>query len=166
MSAAFPNEPVENVVYSLSRTQSAQTTSEILLDRGSLPAPPAGFAVPEHLRVAVATSSTSPAPSKPIPAKPSSLIERYGLSSRVNEDAGAASAKWEATKEGREADLKARKERMILEARRWVHGLLVLTAGGCSRNKRQGRTCIVIALHPSWCSASAAAAQERPPPRH
>lgn len=37
VTSAFPNEPLPNVIYSLSRTRSAQATSEIILERGSLP---------------------------------------------------------------------------------------------------------------------------------
>lgn len=37
VTSVFPGEPLANVVYSLSRTRSAQVTSELLLERGSLP---------------------------------------------------------------------------------------------------------------------------------
>ncbi|TXT11043.1 hypothetical protein VHUM_01794 [Vanrija humicola] len=124
VTAAFPDVPVDAVVYSLTRTRNAQSTSEIILDRGgTLPTPPPNFIVPDHLRPAVAVP-VAPAKAAP-PAKPTSLIERYGLSSRVsvaaaasNTDAQPAGGKWEADRAAREAELKLRKERMILEARR------------------------------------------------
>lgn len=37
VTSAFPDVPVDNVVYSLTRTRSAQSTSEIILERGTLP---------------------------------------------------------------------------------------------------------------------------------
>ncbi|GMK54699.1 hypothetical protein CspeluHIS016_0112850 [Cutaneotrichosporon spelunceum] len=121
VTSAFPNEPLNNVVYSLTRTRSAQTTSEMILERGSLPDPPANFLVPDHLRPPVSVPHTSAAArdtEAPVPQKATSLIDRYGLGARLEADSAASSSKWEATREGREADLRARKERMILEARR------------------------------------------------
>jgi hypothetical protein len=53
-----------------------------------------------------------------VPQKATSLIDRYGLSARLEGEGASSTGKWEATREGREADLRARKERMILEARR------------------------------------------------
>jgi coupling of ubiquitin conjugation to ER degradation protein 1 len=64
--------------------------------------------------------------------KPQSLIERYNLGAKVTPEAApaasapaaapaaaaAAGGKWEANREDREKDLRARKERMILEARK------------------------------------------------
>lgn len=38
VTSAFPDVPFENVVYSLTRTRSAQSTSEIILERGTVPA--------------------------------------------------------------------------------------------------------------------------------
>ncbi|CAK9786080.1 hypothetical protein CC85DRAFT_257431 [Cutaneotrichosporon oleaginosum] len=121
VTSAFPNEPLANIVYSLSRTRSAQVTSELLLERGSLPNPPANFVIPNSLRPPVTvplTSATAVAAEAPVPQKATSLIDRYGLSTRLEGEGGASTGKWEATREGREADLRARKERMILEARR------------------------------------------------
>ncbi|WOO78919.1 Coupling of ubiquitin conjugation to ER degradation protein 1 [Vanrija pseudolonga] len=116
--AAFPDVPVDAVVYSLTRTRNAQSTSEIILDRGSLPTPPPTFIVPDHLRPA-ARVPVAPAKAAP-PPKPVSLIERYGLASRVSSaaDAEPAGGRWEADRAAREAELKSRKERMILDARR------------------------------------------------
>ncbi|BEI80222.1 hypothetical protein CcaverHIS002_0107510 [Cutaneotrichosporon cavernicola] len=121
VTSAFPNEPINNVVYSLTRTRSAQVTSELILERGSLPNPPANFTIPDHLRPPVAVphpSATAPGAEAPAPQKATSLIDRYGLSARLEAEGGASTGKWEATREGREADLRARKERMVLEARR------------------------------------------------
>lgn len=61
------------------------------------------------------------------------MIDRYNLSSRLPSHKGKEKAegetaqidnKWEESKEKRELGLKERKEKMILEARKWVHGVL------------------------------------------
>jgi coupling of ubiquitin conjugation to ER degradation protein 1 len=71
----------------------------------------------------------------PKPIVHQSLIERYGLDTRLpslkgkeketdqdevdeKDDHPGSTSKWEDTKEKREMDLKERKERMILEARK------------------------------------------------
>lgn len=64
------------------------------------------------------TSSSAAVGASPPPEKATSLIDRYGLGARLQGDGASSTGKWEATREGREADLRARKERMILEARR------------------------------------------------
>ncbi|ORX36390.1 hypothetical protein BD324DRAFT_492952 [Kockovaella imperatae] len=147
VKSAFPDIPAPNIIYSLSKTRSAQATSEEILERGFLPNPPASFEVPSSL---LPPSSTQPVPSSAqsksdASSKPQqSLIERYGLSSQLptrkgkerehvgDEDASgqagpvqeasqrqsSTGGKWEDTKEKREMDLRQRKEKMILEARR------------------------------------------------
>ena len=98
--------------------------------------PPAAFRVPPSLLPAsVNPPSTPSSPITPKRTTPTaqSLIDRYGLSSRVpsrkgkerdSAEAPASEAgmdgrgKWEDTKEKRERELRERKERMILEARR------------------------------------------------
>jgi coupling of ubiquitin conjugation to ER degradation protein 1 len=93
-----------------------------------------------------ASSSSTAATAQAAAVKQQSLIDRYNLSSRLAGDSAKASAspepptsgggsgvssgvatpssiasgKWEATREDREKDLRARKERMILEARRKI----------------------------------------------
>lgn len=78
--------------------------------------------IPDSLRPAAAAVPV-PAPSsqsqQSAPAtKPQSLIERYNLSAKLDQTPSEESGKWEATRENREKDLRARKEKMILEARR------------------------------------------------
>ena len=98
--------------------------------------PPTAFRVPPALLPAsVNPPSTPSSPITPKRTTPTaqSLIDRYGLSARVpsrkgkERDSAEASVseagidgrgKWEDTKEKRERELKERKERMILEARR------------------------------------------------
>lgn len=81
-------------------------------------------ATPSHVPAAAADAKSSPAK---LPGR--SLIDRYGLTSRVpSVDKGkeregegeGESGKWEASKEARERGLRERKEKMILEARRSV----------------------------------------------
>ncbi|ORY29561.1 hypothetical protein BCR39DRAFT_532135 [Naematelia encephala] len=140
--SAFPHIPPGNIIYSLSKTRSAQATSEEIIERGFLPIPPATFNIPASLLPPSVNPPTPTSPTKPtLPSRPvPSLIERYQLSSRIpsrkgkekdEEDSGAGApgaapgggvggeaVKWEDTREGREKGLKERKERMILEARR------------------------------------------------
>ncbi|WVO17961.1 hypothetical protein L204_105659 [Cryptococcus depauperatus] len=133
--SAFPHVPVPNIIYHLSRTRSAQATSEVILERGELPPPPPAFNIPASL------IPNAPAPPrltanllsslKPLPSKHQSLVDRYNLSSRLPSSKGKEKAegesparkkadarKWEESKEKRELGLKERKEKMILEARR------------------------------------------------
>lgn len=83
--------------------------------------PPTGFVIPDSLRPAAAVPVPAPSSqsqqSAP-PTKPQSLIERYNLSSKLDQAPSEEAGKWEATRENREKDLRARKEKMILEARR------------------------------------------------
>lgn len=143
--SAFPDIPLASIAYSLSRTRSAQRTSEEILERGYLVPPPDGAG--EHPWVVAerererreregrqheqAASGGSNSGSTAAARQPS-LIERYGLVGRADPAteasgsdqesggavAGAAESRWESTPEGRAAALKQRKERMILEARR------------------------------------------------
>ncbi|WVQ83576.1 hypothetical protein IAT38_005717 [Cryptococcus sp. DSM 104549] len=141
---AFPHVPIPNIVYHLSRTRSAQSTSEVILDRGDLPAPPPTFNIPASLIPTTAPVQAAPqaaANTKVTPSKPTSLIDRYNLTSRVPSHkgkekevegpvgasstetpvipgAGDKNSRWEDSKEKREMGLKERKEKMILEARR------------------------------------------------
>ncbi|OWZ26577.1 hypothetical protein C356_06908 [Cryptococcus neoformans c45] len=130
--SAFPHVPVPNIVYHLSRTRSAQATSEEILERGVLPPPPPTFNIPASL-IPTATPQPAPTPfsnnanNKASNAKTQSLIDRYNLSSRLPSHKGKEKAegepaeidnKWEESKEKRELGLKERKERMILEARK------------------------------------------------
>ncbi|WVR04060.1 hypothetical protein IAU60_001059 [Kwoniella sp. DSM 27419] len=87
--SAFPNTPLPNIIYHLSRSRSVQATSEEILERGALPAPPPNFNIPASL-LPVSVPSNAPAaapanaPVKSPSGKPSSLIDRYNLSSRLS----------------------------------------------------------------------------------
>ncbi|ODO06274.1 hypothetical protein L198_01506 [Cryptococcus wingfieldii CBS 7118] len=137
--SAFPDIPVPNIIYHLSRTKSAQSTSEEILERGFLAAPPPTFNMPASLLPtttppAQVSNTAQPQNTKTASAiKAQSLIDRYNLSSRVPslkgkekaveenqlaETSANAASKWEDSKEKREMGLKERKEKMILEARR------------------------------------------------
>ncbi|KAL7419838.1 hypothetical protein Q5752_005754 [Cryptotrichosporon argae] len=126
VASAFPDVPARSVVYSLARTRSVQATSEEILERGFLPAPPASFSPPAALLPAAVHAAPAQSPAKPAPARPAqSLLARFGIEAddkgKRKEGAGAGAGeapKWEATRESRETDLRRRKERMILEARR------------------------------------------------
>ncbi|WWC87514.1 uncharacterized protein L201_002404 [Kwoniella dendrophila CBS 6074] len=93
--SAFPDIPIPNIIYSLSRTKSAQITSEIILERGILPAPPPNFSIPAAL-LPVSSTTSSSSPSTPTintnnannaksstNSKNTSLIDRYNLTSRI-----------------------------------------------------------------------------------
>ncbi|RXK41444.1 hypothetical protein M231_01350 [Tremella mesenterica] len=142
--STFPHIQKKDIIWSLSKTDSAQATSEEILEKGFLPSAPASFQPPPSLLpldpnpVHVATQKIAENHKTP------SLIEKYGLASRLpsrkgkekadlspvmengNEkgvEAGAGmgmgvGGKWEDTREKRERELRERKERMILEARR------------------------------------------------
>lgn len=102
---AFPHIPLPNLIYSLSKTRSGQTTSEEIIERGSLPTvsyhlftgisskrskltqkPPTSFQIPSYLQPP--TVNPPSAPSSPIASKTQnqksvSLIEKYGLTNRI-----------------------------------------------------------------------------------
>ncbi|KAH9925979.1 uncharacterized protein B0H18DRAFT_1007236 [Fomitopsis serialis] len=129
----FPDIPSDNIRYDLLRTGSVQTTTNTILERGFLPAPPPAYYTlyPRALN----STDTAPARRGPTPAaasssssksKSSSLIERYNLEDRVALSSGveartpeeaAGRAVWEENAEKREASLRERKAQMILAAR-------------------------------------------------
>ncbi|WRT65438.1 uncharacterized protein IL334_002381 [Kwoniella shivajii] len=87
---AFPHIPIPNIIYSLSRTRSAQATSEEILERGTLPAPPPNFSIPASLlpEIAITTPTAGNTPqtantNSKSSFKNTSLIDRYNLSSRI-----------------------------------------------------------------------------------
>ncbi|WVQ94422.1 hypothetical protein IAU59_001501 [Kwoniella sp. CBS 9459] len=99
--SAFPDIPLPNIIYHLSRSRSAQTTSEVILERGFLSAPPPDFNIPVSLLPSTATapianpaaggttnttttSSSTNSKNASTPVKASSLIDRYNLSSRLS----------------------------------------------------------------------------------
>jgi len=131
ISNMFPDIPKENIHYDLLRTGSVEQTTNKLLERGFLDAPPQPYYT---LYPRSATNLNAPNPNPNIVAqnaKPKprdTLISRFHLEDTaknvadageiVVEDGGAGGrAVWEDTAEKREASLRERKARMILAAR-------------------------------------------------
>ncbi|PCH42009.1 hypothetical protein WOLCODRAFT_119813 [Wolfiporia cocos MD-104 SS10] len=131
----FPDIPSDNIRYDLLRTGSVQQTSNNIIERGFLPAPPPAYyqLYPRAVDFTSASAVSDRRPSTPNAASSSSnksktenLIERYHLQDRVAlstaisvstpEEAGGK-AVWEDSPEKREASLRERKARMILAAR-------------------------------------------------
>ncbi|KAF8880570.1 hypothetical protein BD779DRAFT_1548999 [Infundibulicybe gibba] len=123
----------DNVRYDLLRTGSVELTSNKILERGFLDAPPASYYTiyprePPTLNRPDAPNNASNTRNA-IPKTNESLITRYHLESRIAdaaatttsdaaspEDAGGR-AVWEDSPEKREASLRERKAQMILAAR-------------------------------------------------
>lgn len=138
ISGMFPDIPRENIHYDLLRTGSVELTSNKILERGFLDAPPpAYFTLYTRSSTTAATAAvtgagtrtaTTTAPSAK--RKPETLISRFRLEDRVAaepdasadaalpapEDAGGR-AVWEDSAEKREASLRERKAQMVLAAR-------------------------------------------------
>ncbi|KAG6881694.1 hypothetical protein C0993_000363, partial [Termitomyces sp. T159_Od127] len=117
----------DNVRYDLLRTGSVELTSNKILERGFLDAPPPAYYTlfPRETTAthpATATTTALPADKK----TQESLISRYSLQDRVakgevvQEDEVGGKAVWEDNAEKREASLKERKAQMILAARQCV----------------------------------------------
>ncbi|KAF8634761.1 hypothetical protein AX15_000724 [Amanita polypyramis BW_CC] len=129
ISNMFPDIPVNNIRYDLMRTGSVEVTSNKILERGYLDAPPPAYwtvfpganndnGPPTQRPPAAAGSSTA------LPSKPNeSLITRYNLQDRIvkteviSDDRVGGKAVWEDSREKREASLRERKAQMILAAR-------------------------------------------------
>ncbi|KAH9944670.1 hypothetical protein B0H21DRAFT_453828 [Amylocystis lapponica] len=125
----FPDIPSDNIRYDLLRTGSVQQTSNTILERGFLPAPPQPYYTlyPRAADRAPPARPAAPAAGPSTKAKSAdSLIARYHLQDRVAtasssalaspEEAGGR-AVWEDSAEKREASLRERKANMILAAR-------------------------------------------------
>jgi len=128
----FPDVPRDNIRYDLLRTGSVETTSNKLLERGFLEAPPRGYyelyppqtgtdAVP-----AAGQNAGQPAAASSSSTDKNNLIARFHLEERLKSasevpsttlDPGGKAA-WEATPERREASLRERKAMMVLAARK------------------------------------------------
>jgi len=127
----FPDIPVDNVRYDLMRTGSVEQTSNKILERGFLDAPPPAYYTlfPRENRTNNTANGNAARPAQPnaqdigAPMKaPESLISRYNLHERVakeesvGEEAGGK-AVWEENAAKREQSLRERKAQMILAAR-------------------------------------------------
>ncbi|KZP08527.1 hypothetical protein FIBSPDRAFT_874454 [Athelia psychrophila] len=123
----FPDIPADNIRYDLLRTGNIELTSNKILERGFLDAPPAGYyilyprtaangAAAYALNTGATTTATKPK---------QSLISRYELQDRaaavnavpILDSEVGGKAVWEDSAEKREASLKERKAKMILAAR-------------------------------------------------
>ncbi|KAG7440423.1 uncharacterized protein BT62DRAFT_983100 [Guyanagaster necrorhizus] len=120
VTAVFPDIPPDNIRYDLLRTGNVEQTTNKILERGFLDAPP-----PQYYTVYPRQSPAPAPPPAPTPAPPQkeTLISRYGLHDRlaaepsILESEIGGKAVWEDSPEKREASLKERKARMILAAR-------------------------------------------------
>ncbi|TDL20539.1 hypothetical protein BD410DRAFT_366329 [Rickenella mellea] len=121
----FPDIPRDNIRYDLLRTGSVQTTSNKILERGFLDAPPPAYFriyTRENDQGAQAGAAGRQSGSS---RKGPSLISRYKLDTQLVDDAkidepqeAGGKAVWEDTPEKREASLQQRKAQMILAARK------------------------------------------------
>lgn len=132
----FPDIPRANIHYSLLRTGSVQVTSNTILEKGFLDAPPPAYYTlyPQQHHQQQQQQQPLPVPqpaarNEPTPSKKGSesLIKRFHLESRIKEDTptelenAGGKAAWEVTPEAREKSLQERKAQMILAARRrWL----------------------------------------------
>ncbi|KAH9061208.1 hypothetical protein EDB87DRAFT_1612587 [Lactarius vividus] len=132
VTSMFPNIPHANIHYDLLRTGSVELTTNKILERGFLDAPPESyFTLYPHPANADATARPASALTTARAAAltttqaqlKESLISRFSLESRLpsadvpppSEEDGRAV--WEDTAEKREASLRERKAQMILAAR-------------------------------------------------
>ena len=127
VSNMFPDIPVDNIRYDLLRTGSVEVTSNKILERGFLDAPPPAYYTLFPRDAPTPNAPIGSAPARPRPAaekRPAeSLISRYSLQERIEKqesvdlDNVGGKAAWEDTAEKREASLRERKAQMILAAR-------------------------------------------------
>ncbi|KAF8960628.1 hypothetical protein BDZ97DRAFT_1832837 [Flammula alnicola] len=113
ISHMFPDIPSDNIRYDLLRTGSIELTTNKILERGFLDAPPPAYHALYPRDGAAAAAHES-------------LISRYHLETRalkmedIKEEQLGGKALWEDSAEKREASLKERKAQMILAARQYV----------------------------------------------
>ncbi|KAK0463353.1 hypothetical protein IW261DRAFT_1493703 [Armillaria novae-zelandiae] len=122
VTAVFPDIPPDNARYDLLKTGSVEQTTNNILERGFLDAPPAAYytVFPRH----APAPAPPPAPTlTPPPPEKETLISRYSLHDRlatepsIPESEVGGKAVWEDSPQKREASLKERKAKMILAAR-------------------------------------------------
>ncbi|KAG6836384.1 hypothetical protein H0H93_008590 [Arthromyces matolae] len=120
----FPDIPVDNVRYDLLRTGSVELTSNKILERGFLDAPPpAYYTLFPREAAAARPASANTTTARSTVKKQDTLISRYQLQDRVTTEEAieheqvGGKAVWEDTAEKREASLRERKAQMILAAR-------------------------------------------------
>ncbi|KAH8996254.1 hypothetical protein EDB92DRAFT_1842974 [Lactarius akahatsu] len=133
VTSMFPDIPHANIHYDLLRTGSVELTTNKILERGFLDAPPESYFTlyprPANADAAARpasalTTARAAAPATTQAQLKESLISRFSLESRLpsadvpppSEEADGR-AVWEDTAEKREASLRERKAQMILAAR-------------------------------------------------
>jgi len=120
---AFPDIPRDNIQYDLLKTGDVEVTSNKIIEKGFLEPPPAAFyrAFPRQDDQQQANSTASQSSASSSKTQGPSLIQRYQLEKRLDESVANSSpsnaAAWEDSAEKREASLRERKAKMILEAR-------------------------------------------------
>ncbi|KAH9991946.1 hypothetical protein BJV74DRAFT_771863 [Russula compacta] len=136
VTGMFPDIPYASIHYDLLRTGSVELTTNKILERGFLDAPPETYFTlyprPSSTNIVPPTAGASTAArtaTTAMQAQPKeTLISRFGLESRLStvdvvpsseQDVGGR-AVWEDTAEKREVSLRERKAQMILAARQCV----------------------------------------------
>ncbi|KIM76929.1 hypothetical protein PILCRDRAFT_98674 [Piloderma croceum F 1598] len=140
----FPDIPADNIRYDLLRTGNVELTSNKILEKGFLEAPPPAYfnlypRTPQGPNAALpagGATATTTATKK----SQQSLISRYHLQDRVAslsaseapiaEEHIGGKAIWEDSPEKREASLKERKAQMILAARQRMQAQQTKLASG------------------------------------
>jgi len=126
--AMFPDIPQDNIRFDLLRTGNVEVTTNKIIERSYLDAPPAGYysVYPRTEQQSQARPVAISSAVAPPTSKQPSLVSRFHLESRLADDPStipaapemaAGKATWEPTPEQREASLKERKAQMILAAR-------------------------------------------------
>jgi len=120
----FPDIPQDNIRYDLLRTGNVEITSNKILEKGYLDAPPPVYyrLYPRTEPPAPASGPRQPAGNSVSPSSKDNLITKFKLEDRLNsspvpEELIGGKAAWEDTPEKREASLRERKAQMILAAR-------------------------------------------------
>jgi len=131
ISNMFPDIPTDNIRYDLLRSGSVEVTTNKILERGYLEAPPAAYytlypRTNTNTQTPTATNNQRPShrATEKQPERKENLISKFRLEERIagdqeevkEEDVGGK-AVWEDTAEKREASLRERKAKMILAAR-------------------------------------------------
>ncbi|KAF9042927.1 hypothetical protein BJ165DRAFT_205637 [Panaeolus papilionaceus] len=112
ISNMFPDVPVDNIRYDLLRTGSVELTTNKILERGFLDAPP----TPYFNLYPRQQTTTAPRPPVAVTGN-ANLEDRIQRGETVEEDKVGGKAVWEDSSDKREASLKERKAQMILAAR-------------------------------------------------
>jgi len=122
VSSMFPDIPADNIRYDLLRTGNIGRTTDKILERGFLDAPPPAYYTLYPRTTNTPAAAAVGAPEATLVKKPTeSLISRYQLEDRkaelIREEQVGGKATWEDTAEKREASLRERKAQMVLAAR-------------------------------------------------